>query len=121
MNLLWEISFVELIFITGLLGGGAAWMTGRAVAITWKDWWQLVVYVVLLCLAVRFIHFSLFQGSFFLPPSTFGTALYYYVVDFIILGMAAIMGRQSTRARQMSTQYGFLYSRSGPFNWRRNS
>lgn len=121
MSLLWEVSLVELIFVTVLLGGGAAWMTGRAIAITWKGWLQLLVYIMLLTLAVRFIHFSLFEGSFFLPFSTFGTALHYYVVDFILLAIAAIMGRQTTRARQMSTQYSFLYARSGPFGWRKIS
>ena len=74
----------------------------------------LLVYVLLLAVATRFIHFSLFDGSFFLPPSTFGTALYYRPIDFVVLMGLAALGRQMTRARQMSRQYHFLYDRAGP-------
>ena len=31
---------------------------------------------------------------------------------------AAALGRQITRARQMSSQYHFLYDRAGPLGWR---
>lgn len=115
---IWEVSLVDFLLVTVFLGGGAAWLTGRATAITWTSWWTLVLYIVLLTLAARFIHFSLFHGSFFLPPATFGAALYYSVIDFIILMAAAALGRQITRARQMSSQYHFLYERVGPLNWR---
>ena len=47
--------------LTVLLGGAAAWSTGRAIAETWKPYWQLVWYVLLLAAAVRFIHFGLFE------------------------------------------------------------
>ncbi len=121
MNLLWEISFGEFILVTCILGGGAAWMTGRAMASTWKPYWQMVMYMVLLGLAVRFIHFSLFSGTFFLPPAGFATAAYYYVVDFVVLLAIALTGHRYTRAKQMSTQYSFLYLRSGPLAWRDRS
>jgi hypothetical protein len=114
----WEVSLVDFLLVTVFLGGGAAWLTGRATAITWASWRLLIVYVLLLTLATRFIHFSLFHGSFFLPWATFGPALYYTVVDFVILMAAAALGRQITRARQMSAQYHFLYERAGPLGWR---
>ena len=115
---IWEVSLVDFLLVTVFLGGGAAWLTGRATAITWTSWWVLVLYVVLLTGAARFIHFSLFHGSFYLPPATLGTALYYSVVDLAILMAAAALGRQITRAHQMSAQYHFLYERSGPLGWR---
>jgi hypothetical protein len=115
---IWEVSLVDFLLVTVFLAGGAAWLTGRATALTWASWWLLVVYVVLLTFAARFIHFSLFHGSFFLPWPTFGTALYYSVIDFIILMAAAALGRQITRAHQMSAQYHFLYDRAGPLGWR---
>ena len=115
---IWEVSLVDFLLVTVFLGGGAAWLTGRATALTWTPWSTLVAYIVLVTVATRFIHFSLFNGSFFLPPATFGTALYYGIVDFIILIIAAGLGRQITRARQMSTQYHFLYERAGPVAWR---
>ena len=118
MGLIWEVSLPVFLLVTVVLGGGAAWITGRVVARAWEPWWQLVVYMLLLAVAVRFLHFSLFGGSFFLPPETFETAIYYFIVDFVVLMVLAVLGRQTTRAAQMSTQYRFLYRRSGPFSWR---
>ena len=105
---LWEVSLFEFIRVTVILGGGAAWLTGRATANTWSAWWKLVLYVALLTFALRFIHFSLFEGTFFLPPEDFGTALYFAAIDFVVLMIAAAIGRQVTRSRQMARQYGFL-------------
>jgi len=105
---LWEISLFEFIRVTVILGGAAAWLTGRATANAWAPWWKLVVYVALLTMALRFIHFSLFEGTFFLPPRDFGTALYFGLVDFVVLMAAAVIGRTVTRSRQMVRQYGFL-------------
>ena len=121
MTAIWEVSLADFLLVTVFIGGGASWLTGRATAITWSPWWLLVIYIVLLTAAARFIHFSLFEGTFFLPPEAFMTALYYTGVDFIILMAAAALGRQITRARQMSTQYHFLYDRAGPFNWRESA
>ncbi len=116
--MIWEISLIEFILVTGILGGGTAWITGRATALTWGPWLQLVFYILLLTLALRFIHFSLFSGTFLLPYSTLATGLYYYAVDFIVLIAFATLGRRMTRAAQMATQYGFLYDRAGPLGWR---
>ena len=46
------------------MGGGAAWLAGRAIAATWRPWWQIAVYMVPLSLAVRFLHFALFDSTF---------------------------------------------------------
>jgi hypothetical protein len=115
---LWEVSLSDFLIVSIFLGGGAAWLTGRATALTWSPWWVLAVYVVLLMIATRFIHYSLFGGSFFLPLETLPRALYRGGIDLVILGVAAALGRQVTRARQMSTQYQFIYDRSGPIGWR---
>lgn len=108
MGILWEVSFAEFLFVTVILGGGGAWMIGRSTALTWSGWGLLAFYLVLLALAVRFIHFALFDGSFLLPVSTFGTALYYGIVDYIVLFAIAAAGRVFVRGQQMSRQYGFL-------------
>ena len=74
MNLLYEENSVGVfIFVTLILGGGAAVLAGRAIAMTWRPWWQVVVYMLILGLAVRFIHFSLFGGTLL--------SLHYYLVD----------------------------------------
>ena len=110
-TLIWEIGFTEFLFVTVLLGGGAAWMTGRAVAQSWKPVSSLVIYVVLLAAAVRFIHFALFHGTLIAP--------WYYLVDLVVLGAIAWAGMRFTRARQMATQYSFAFDASGPFGWKR--
>lgn len=113
MGLLCEVSFAEFLFVTVILGGGGAWMIGRSTALTWSGWGLLAFYLMLLTIAVRFIHFSLFNGTFFLPLSHFGTGLYYAVVDYIVLAAIAAAGRIFVRNRQMARQYGFLDRVSG--------
>ena len=108
MSLIWEVALPEFVFVTVILGGGGAWMIGRSTALTWSGWGLMAFYVLLLTVAVRFIHFSLFGGSFFLPPATFGTALYYGLIDFVVLSAFAAAGRSFVRARQMKRQYGVV-------------
>ena len=45
----------EIFFVTGIIGGLAAWATGRAIAETWRPYYQLVAYMLLLGAAVRFV------------------------------------------------------------------
>ncbi|NJL08497.1 MAG: hypothetical protein HC900_09715 [Methylacidiphilales bacterium] len=104
-----EVSTGDFIIVTVLLGGGAAWLSGRAVAETWRPYMQLLAYMLILAAAVRFIHYALFHGTLLSLP--------YYSVDFIILAAVASLGYRTTRARQMATQYGWLYVRSGPLSW----
>jgi hypothetical protein len=114
---LWEVSAKEFLGVTVILGGGAAALTGRATALTWSPWWKLVLYVLLLTGALRFLHFALFDGTFFLPSATFQTALYFAAIDFVVLMIAAVAGRQVVRTSQMARQYGFLrrlYGQGGP-------
>ena len=117
MNWIWEVSPFTFAFVTCFLGGGAAYLTGRAVARTWDSWTKLVIYMALLAVAVRFIHFSLFHGTFLLPLSHFAGAFYHLVVDFVVLMGFAAAGRQITRAGQMALQYAFRFKRNGPVSW----
>lgn len=110
-NIVWEIGLAEFLFVTVILGGLGAWMTGRAVALTWRSKLALVRYCVLLTLAVRFIHFALFQGTLTSPR--------YFVVDLVVLLAIAFAGMQVTRSGQMARQYGFEFERIGNFSWRR--
>jgi hypothetical protein len=95
-----EQSFLSFAFVTLVLGGGAAWMTGRALAITWHSWHMVVLASLPLGLGIRFIHFALFGGSFAAP--------YYYAIDTAIVMVVALAGYRATRRRQMTRQYGFL-------------
>lgn len=111
MSLLWEVSITEFVIVTVLLAGGGAWMIGRSTALTWSSWGLLVFYVVLLTIATRFLHFALFEGSFFFPVETLATALHYALIDFLVLMAVASAGRLFVRSRQMQRQYGFLQRR----------
>jgi hypothetical protein len=98
-------------FVTVILAGGAAYLTGRSNARIWGDNISLVIYMVLLAAATRFIHFALFSGTLLSP--------WYYVVDLIVLLIIAFVGKRFTRAGQMERQYGFEYERRNAFAWGR--
>ena len=105
-----EPSFWLFLLITVIMGGWAAWMTGRAIALTWRPFWTLLLYLFILGAAVRFIHFALFDGTLL--------SIHYYAVDTIVLLIIGALGFQYRRARMMTTQYRWLYERTGPFSWR---
>ena len=111
MGLLYEEqSFLVFLFVTVILGGAGAWMTGRACALTWRQPLPLVVYLLLLSFGVRFIHFALFGGTLL--------SLHYWLIDFIIVLAIGVTGYRYTLANQMVAQYYWLYQKSGPFSWR---
>ncbi|MGL4325112.1 MAG: DUF6867 family protein [Beijerinckiaceae bacterium] len=105
-----EHSFWLFALVTIIMGGWAAWMTGRALALTWKPMLQVVFASFGLALAVRFIHFALFQGTL--------RSMHYFSVDFMVVLIFAMLGYRYTRTSQMTTQYKWLYERAGPFGWR---
>lgn len=105
-----ETSIWQFLFVTCILGGWAAWMTGRACALTWRPYASLVVYLLVLGIAVRFIHHALFEGTML--------TLQYYVVDTIILLILGTIGFRYTRTKQMVTQYHWLYERASLLSWR---
>lgn len=106
-----ENSFGVFILVTLILGGGAAALTGRAIALTWRPWWQLAGYMLILGLTVRFIHFALFGGTLL--------SSYYYLIDTTICFIISLLGYGTTRAGQMTEQYPWLHRRAGPFSWKR--
>ena len=106
-----ENSFGVFVLVTVVLGGGAAWLAGRAVAATWRPWWQVVIYMLILGAVVRFIHFSLFGGTLL--------SLHYYAVDSAVCLIAGFFGFRAARAAQMVTQYRWINTPDGPLGWRR--
>ena len=108
-----EASIWQFFFVTCLLGGWAAWMTGRASAQTWRPLSSLVVFLLLLGIGVRFIHHALFDGTMFTAQ--------YYVVDTIVLMIIGLLGYRYTRTNQMVTQYHWLYERASMLSWRAKS
>lgn len=108
-----EGSFGVFVLVTLILGGGAGWLTGRAVALTWRRPWQIVLYTLILGCAIRFIHFSVFSGTLLAP--------YYYAVDTAICMAFAFLGFRVARVGQMVSQYGWINATAGPLRWRRKS
>jgi len=102
--------FWQYVFITALLGGGCAWLAGRAIALTWRPPAMVVGAAVLLGLAVRFVHFALF-GETLLAPVTL-------LIEFVLLLAVALLAYRRTRALQMVRQYYWLYEPHGPLGWR---
>jgi len=95
-----EDSLGVFLLVTVLLGGGGACLTGRAIAQTWRPWWSLIPYMLILGVAIRFFHVTLFNGTALSP--------HYYAVDTTIALLLAGLGFRLTRQAQMRRQYGFL-------------
>jgi hypothetical protein len=103
-------SWLQVLMVTGVIGGGAAALAGRAIALTWRPYWYVLAYMVLLGAAVRFLHFALFHAHLFALASWLTDTLY-------VMAVASIAYRM-TRASQMARQYPWLYERTGPLTWR---
>jgi hypothetical protein len=96
----WEETFGVFFVMTLVIGGSAAWATGRAVAATWRPKWQMYVYCILLACVLRFFHYALFNGTLL--------SFRFFVVDLIVLFLFAELGFRIYRMRQMTRQYGWL-------------
>ena len=113
-GILYEESSIGLFLLVSIvMGGAAAWASGKSIAQTWRPAWMVVPYMLILGFAVRFIHFALFDGTLL--------SGHYYVIDTLILLAAGALGFRYKRTQQMTTQYRWLYEKTGPFSWRERS
>jgi hypothetical protein len=113
MSFFVENGILSFLLLTVVLGGGAAYLSGRALASGWKSPWVLAVYMLMFTAGIRFLHFALFEGQL--------TSLTYYVSHGLIILALAMIGYRVTLAQQMTQKYPWLYERSGPFAWREKS
>lgn len=95
--------FWVFLLVTVILGGSAAFISGRAIAQTWRPFWHIPFYMLLLAGCVRFFHYALFWEVL--------VSLQNYVVDWAVLMVLALIGHRTTRAQQMRTQYGWISGR----------
>ena len=109
MGILYDNTLFAFIVVTLVLGGGAAWLTGRAVARSWQPLWLCIFYCALLALPVRFLHFSLGDGTLLSAPLL--------ASDMVILVAIGVIAYRVTQVTTMVSQYPWLYERRGPFNW----
>lgn len=105
------ISLPVLIGLTIILFGGCAFMTGQALAGTWRPSWQVIPYTLMLGAADRFLGFALFGGDLL--------SLAGWLFDSTILVAIGLLSYRLTQARRMAAQYPWLYIRTGLFSLRR--
>lgn len=110
LGVIYEDSIFAFVFFTVLLGGGAAFQTGRAVAQTWQPIWQLALYVLLIAATVRFLYYAVLGETLL--------SLHYYAIDYAVMLAAAVIGWRLRRAKQMALQYRWIYEPAGPFGWK---
>ncbi len=96
--------------VTVVVMGFAAFMTGQALAGTWKSMWQVVLYCLLLGLGDRFLIFSLYGGELL--------SLSGYLIDSAVLVAISLFAYRLTQARKMTSQYPWIYERAGLLSWR---
>ena len=106
-----EQSLGVFLLVSVLIGGGAAFLAGRTIAATWRPWWHVALYMAPLGLAVRFLHYALFDGRFL--------SLHYYLVDYAVCLALGWLGFRLRRVGQMVSRYGWINERAGPLRWRR--
>ena len=112
-GILYEEDYIGLfLLVTVAMGGGAAWLAGRAIAATWRPWWHVAAYMLILGCAVRFIHFALFEGTLL--------SLQFYLVDTIVCLIVGFLGFRATLVGQMTTQYRWINGRAGFLRWARH-
>jgi hypothetical protein len=102
--------WVVFVAVTLVLGGGAAYMTGQAMANRWRPTWMVIGYSILLGCADRFAVFALADGDLWLISG--------YLIDTVILMAIAFVSYRATKARKMVEQYPWIYERAGLFGWR---
>ncbi len=110
MSLFIENDLWVFVFMTVIIGGGAGFLAGRALASKWRPMWMPVFYMLLMGLAVRFFHYALFEGDIL--------SIHYYITDTGVLIAMSLLGYRLTQTKLMVSQYPWLYERSGPFSWR---
>jgi hypothetical protein len=100
----------QSVILTLVLGGGGAWLAGRAIARTWRGIHVAVLAAIPMAMAVRFVHFALFEEPLLSPLP--------WLVETATLLVVICLAFQHTRARQMVRQYYWLYESRGPLGWK---
>ncbi len=106
-----EQSLLVFLFVTVILGGAGAWMTGRACAITWRPL-EAARYLPADAVVRRALH------PFRAVRRHAAFAVHYWLVDLIFLLIVGYTAYRYTMANQMVSQYYWLYEKAGAFSWR---
>jgi len=96
--------------LTVIIIGGAAIMTGRALADGWRSPWQVVFACFGLALVDRFLVYALFGGEL-LSASGF-------VIHFAVITVMALVAHRLTVVHKMVAQYPWRYERESLWTYR---
>jgi hypothetical protein len=96
--------------LTVIIIGGAAIMTGRALADGWKPPWQVVSACFGLALADRFMVYALFGGELL--------SLSGFLIDFVVITALALVAHRLTVVHKMVAQYPWRYERESLLSYR---
>jgi hypothetical protein len=96
--------------LTVVLFGFAAFLTGQAMAQSWRPAWQIIPAALLLTVADRFLLYAMFDAELASPGGS--------LIAAGILAAIAGAAYYFTRAGKMVQQYPWLYQRRGLFGWR---
>jgi hypothetical protein len=113
MSALLGTSLGVFIGLTVIIIGGAAIMTGRALADGWKSPLQAVFACFGLALADRFLVYALFGGEL-LSVSGF-------VIDFAVITAMALIAHRLTAVHKAVAQYPWRYERASLWSYREKS
>lgn len=111
-----DLDLPVFVGMTLVVMGGAAVLTGQALANTWRPIWQVVFYGLLLGIAARFFSLALFYGDPFFTPLRW---IYGAVIDSVFLAGYALLAYRITHVSRMASQYPWLIRRSGLLSYRR--
>ena len=93
-----------------ILFGGAGFLMGQAVGETWRPWWHVLPYGLLIALGCRFLTYALFGADLL--------SLGGYLASAVVILALALLAWRLARVRRMVAQYPWLYERAGAFAWR---
>jgi hypothetical protein len=113
MQALFGTSPGVFIGLTVILIGGAALMTGRALADGWKSPVQVVFACLGMALANRFLIYALFGGELL--------HLTGFLIDFAVLTAMALAAYRLTVVHKMISQYPWRYERESLWTYRKKS
>lgn len=111
MPMVLDTSLPVFVGLTVCLFGVASFLTGQALATTWRPAWQVLPCGLALAAFDRFLVFALFDGELLSLPG-------YGLHALLLLAICAAAYRL-TQAHRMVAQYPWLYERAGLFRWRR--
>jgi Domain of unknown function (DUF6867) len=107
MEALLGTSLGVFVALTVVIAGGAAIMTGRALADGWKPVWQVVFACFGLALADRFLIYALFEGEIL--------NLTGFLIGFVVIVILGLLAWRVTLVRKFVNQYPWRYERASLF------